>query len=365
MQAARVTVLLRFLPIKRDIAFPCKIQLKKGEKMKKIKSFISVLMAVAILASCLAFHVSAESADTPTLNFSVTEEGKKRDGVSFGELVRYYAKTDIDGDWTKCEFEFTMGPEIVFQNGTLSVEYRTEGNYNYNKLDSSAYTASAVENQKFTVSIDDFGSFYGNTTLRVIYKVKLDENKTVMGKSVYSSAALNFTKGGVSDSVEADDVCEIHTGGYKFQRVANDNVTPVAGAEYDVYTDYDIKVARKTSDSEGNFDVKGLTYGDYYLVETSVPDGYECISDKIYFTVTETSYDDSEKLKISSVVVDPGDLNGDGLVSTVDLVYLHWYVAGLLEDDEIQIQNADVNGDGMITTSDVSSLKKIIAGISK
>lgn len=334
--------------------------------MKKTKSYVSIILAVALLASCLAFYVSAESTDNPVLEFSVTEEGKKSDGVSFGELVRYYGKTYVDSDWTKCEYEFTMDPEIVLQNGTLSVEYRTEGNYTYVKLDSSAYTVSAVENQKFTVSIDDFGFCNGKTTLRVIYKIKLDEGNTVMGKAICSSATLNFTKGEVSGTVEADAVCEIHTGGYKFQRVADDNVTPVAGAKYEVYMgDYDILIGSKTSDSEGNFDVKGLNYGDYYLIETSVPDGYECVSEKIYFTVTETSYDDSERLKICNVFVDPGDLNGDGIVSTLDLVYLRWYLAGLLEDDEIQIVNADVNGDGVITTSDIVSLKKIIAGISE
>lgn len=335
-------------------------RLKEGKKMKKLKFYVSILLTVVLLASCFVFTVSAESADDPTFELSVTEEGKKSDGVSFDELVRYYGRTDIDTDWTKCEFEFTLDPELVFQNGTVSVEYRTEGSYNYVKIDSAAYTVSAVEDQKFTVSIDDFSFCEGKIALRAVFKIKLDKGKTAMGESVCCSAVLNFTKGGVSGSVEADTVCEIYTGGYKFQRVGDDDVTPVAGAKYGVYmADYDILLGYITSDSEGNFEAKGLNNGDYYLLEMSVPDGTESISEKIYFAVTKTSYDESERLKISSFSVVLGDLNDDGRVTVIDLLIMKKILVNGNKYG-VDLTLCDLNGDSKFTSADVLALVKIL-----
>ena len=56
----------------------------------------------------------------------------------------------------------------------------------------------------------------------------------------------------------------------------------------------------------------------------------------------------------------PGDINGDGSVTTKDVTALRRAIAGGYGIEEAD--GMDVNGDGVITTKDVTSLRRYIAG---
>ena len=56
----------------------------------------------------------------------------------------------------------------------------------------------------------------------------------------------------------------------------------------------------------------------------------------------------------------PGDANGDGQVTGMDLIRLRKYLAG--DNVEIDLSNADVNGDGKVTGMDLIRLRKYLAG---
>jgi len=58
----------------------------------------------------------------------------------------------------------------------------------------------------------------------------------------------------------------------------------------------------------------------------------------------------------------PGDVNGDGLVNSVDLSMLKQYIAGSVSSDQIVTYNADVDGNGMIGVSDIGALRRLLAG---
>ena len=62
----------------------------------------------------------------------------------------------------------------------------------------------------------------------------------------------------------------------------------------------------------------------------------------------------------SAVVVVPGDVNGDGEVTTVDVTALYNLI---LFGDDSAIVNGDQNGDGNITTTDLTIISRIILGI--
>ena len=57
----------------------------------------------------------------------------------------------------------------------------------------------------------------------------------------------------------------------------------------------------------------------------------------------------------------PGDLNGDGLINTTDVVALRRHIAGGYQS-AIDEAAADVNADGICNTTDVVTLRRYIAG---
>ncbi len=58
-----------------------------------------------------------------------------------------------------------------------------------------------------------------------------------------------------------------------------------------------------------------------------------------------------------------GDANGDGVVNTLDARRILQYVAELVDEDQICLENADVNGDGVVTTLDARFVLQMVAGL--
>ena len=55
----------------------------------------------------------------------------------------------------------------------------------------------------------------------------------------------------------------------------------------------------------------------------------------------------------------PGDVNGDGYVSSVDVTALYNY---LLNGDDSELVNGDQDGDGIITSVDITIVYNILLG---
>nr|WP_245186924.1 SpaA isopeptide-forming pilin-related protein [Enterococcus larvae] len=64
---------------------------------------------------------------------------------------------------------------------------------------------------------------------------------------------------------------------------------PLAGAEFDVFDASGTKVATITTGADGKAQLTGLPYGEYTLVETKAPDGYELDATPIKVTVSATT----------------------------------------------------------------------------
>ena len=71
----------------------------------------------------------------------------------------------------------------------------------------------------------------------------------------------------------------------------------------------------------------------------------------------------TESLTIQAEFLRIGDLNGDGVVSTTDLVTLRRYLAGLTTLDSKGEAAADLDGNGSITTTDLVRLRLQLAGL--
>ena len=81
--------------------------------------------------------------------------------------------------------------------------------------------------------------------------------------------------------------------------------------------------------------------------------------DSVFATGDTVSVTIGEETKTFNVVI-YGDINGDGKVSVIDVLYLLKNIVGSKELDATQIARADVSGDSKLTVIDVLMLQKIV-----
>ncbi len=106
-----------------------------------------------------------------------------------------------------------------------------------------------------------------------------------------------------------------------------------------------------------------MTYADGYwtmgadIYDLSVSDeeiGRVEVTMNLEYYIDNISY---EKLNVA------GDANGDGKVSAIDARIMLQYVAGLIDESELNVQLCDMNGDGRVTAADVRTVLQMAAGL--
>ena len=75
------------------------------------------------------------------------------------------------------------------------------------------------------------------------------------------------------------------------------NQKSLAGATFDLYTQDEVLIGSYTTDKEGQFTVKDLIYGDYYLIERAAPSGYRLSDEKIPVSLKKNG----ETVKLTAV----------------------------------------------------------------
>lgn len=152
----------------------------------------------------------------------------------------------------------------------------------------------------------------GGKTLEFTYTMKLNASAKIDEANVnkvtveYGRKTTDF-----NDVVEKPgNEKEVYTGGYRFIKTDVSTNKPLANAEFVVrdaasagkYLKIDDKskeiswvdsydtATKFTTGADGIVDIKGLTYGTYYLEETKAPKDYVKLSERIAFTVAFDSY---------------------------------------------------------------------------
>lgn len=245
--------------------------------------------------------ITADNSSKPGISVYVTELNKKEDSVSFGELIRWYIVAGVPSDmgtaYKKYDIEVTLDDELDISEKTIAVTIVSDGIEE--AFPDNAYTPS-TDGQTLTVRFTDFTALSIADTVKIFYKTTLNEEKTVMGDDIKTNATLNYKTDVIEEYATDNTPASVYTCGYKFKNVsAKDNAPIPGGAEFSLYTgDHNIYIGKVTSDENGEFEFKGLTKGDYYLVQTKASQGYEFKTGKINFTVTKTSYDNEERLPV-------------------------------------------------------------------
>ncbi|HFU4371279.1 TPA: SpaH/EbpB family LPXTG-anchored major pilin [Streptococcus suis] len=152
----------------------------------------------------------------------------------------------------------------------------------------------------------------GGKTLEFTYTMKLNASAKIDEANVNKiTVEYGRNKDGFNDVViTPGNEKEVYTGGYRFIKTDVSTNKPLAGATFVVRNaasagkylkiDADTKEiswvdtyeeAKKfTTEADGIVDIKGLTYGTYYLEETQAPTDYVKLTERIAFTVAFDSY---------------------------------------------------------------------------
>lgn len=152
----------------------------------------------------------------------------------------------------------------------------------------------------------------GGKTLEFTYTMKLNAQAVMDEKNVnqvtveYGRKTDDFNDVVTTPGNEK----EVYTGGYRFIKTDVSTNKPLANAEFVVrdaasagkylkiddttkeisWVDSDDTATKFTTGADGIVDIKGLTYGTYYLEETTAPKDYVKLSERIAFTVAFDSY---------------------------------------------------------------------------
>lgn len=140
--------------------------------------------------------------------------------------------------------------------------------------------------------------------------IKPDEPKPPTGGEKFKKVdnkgkELEGAKFKVVDRVEDDQGSYIKdsAGNFKYENILRDG-----------------KEIILTSDVNGRFEIKGLPYGVYWLVETTAPKGYRILPEPLQFDITKTSYDDSIIIEIENVPTErPPDKPPNDIPQTGDI----------------------------------------------
>ncbi|MGQ7364832.1 SpaH/EbpB family LPXTG-anchored major pilin [Streptococcus suis] len=180
-------------------------------------------------------------------------------------------------------------------------------------------TVEDKDKDTFTVKLTQAGinrlAEQGGKTLEFTYTMKLNKTAVMDSKNVNQVTVEYGRKTDDFNDVVTTpgDKKEVYTGGYRFIKTDVSTKKPLAGATFVVrnaatagqylkindttkeisWVTSDADATKFTTGANGIVDIKGLTYGTYYLEETQAPTDYVKLTERITFTVAFDSYNNT------------------------------------------------------------------------
>lgn len=259
--------------------------------------------------------------------------------ADIGQAKSYVISDTLDN---RLDFLGNVRVSVENANGTIVAATLTEGvDYSLNVTDMDCLQDPEA-NDSFRLSLTETGmrnvasaATVGITHIRVYFDAQINAN-AVMGEQIPNSAELYYRNSvNVSFNPKSDEPV-VYTGGAKLVKVdAKDNTIVLPGAEFKLYrkaTEAEVgdesvetvlidgysepmvpvlffntasmdgeKADSTVSDAEGNIYVYGLAYGEYYLVETKSPAGYNLLGQPVVLTINATSHTDTAVVTVENV----------------------------------------------------------------
>ncbi|WJP98499.1 SpaH/EbpB family LPXTG-anchored major pilin [Macrococcus bovicus] len=252
---------------------------------------------------------------TPTIDKDVKADGTKEANYNVGDEFNWFIQpTIVKGiaDYAKFTVTDKIDTKLDF-NDASKVVVELNGQAMLAGTDYVAEYDAATRVLKVDFTSEGrkkLGTAIGG---KLNIKVPTKINKTaIMGQAIKNNATLTFDNNhGTSGtpSVPETDIPKVYTGGKNYVKVGDGSDAPkLNGAEFVIknsagefvaiddngvvtYVKDQSNAEIFTSKADGTFEVKGLAYGSYTLVEIKAPKEYTLPTNPVTsFDVTQTSY---------------------------------------------------------------------------
>lgn len=212
------------------------------------------------------------------------------------ELHRKETKTDANTQDSDCT------PVLTLKKGThYTVTHTSKTDSDSHPVDQVTHSLTPAGMLALAQTIGAIKSDYNSYELRTFLTAQINQNAE-MGVKIPNQASITYTNHIGNTFTDRSDMPEVHTGGIQLLKVDASKTKHLSGAVFEVYrvasSSNTEKVTQVTTDQDGIAYIYGLAYGDYYLVETQAPAGYNKLSSPTPFTINENSHSDSMKLVI-------------------------------------------------------------------
>lgn len=252
----------------------------------------------------------------------------KQDSYNLGEPIPYRLSTVIPQDIVslvtyEIEDAYDQGLNFIPESLAILVDGK--------KQSELIKTVTPSENQ-FRVSFDvaQLARFAGKK-IEVTYNMVIKDSASI-DQPLVNTATL--FPGNLTPLVDKEEVI---TGGFRFIKLgASGGNTPLANAKFVIKKPEDnavlthkdghyqfekvetdaAGVVQLTSDAKGNFEIKGLRYGEYLVCEIQAPSGYVLNDKPTTFTIRANSYKDGPALTIYNTEKPKVNLPKTGVVET-------------------------------------------------
>lgn len=247
-----------------------------------------------------------------TFTFDKTIDGK-RASYSLGEPIHYRLSTILPQDIVnlasyELEDVYDVGLEFISESLRVSIDGQEQAGL--------IESISQSENRfKLSFDIAKLAQFGGKT-------LDLTYNMVITDEAAIDQPLINTATLYPGDLTPLVDREQVITGGFRFiKQKAGGNKDPLANAkfiikhpanqtiltykegryQFEKVAPEEKDVVQLTSDAQGHFEIKGLSYGTYLLSEIQAPSGYILNENPTTFTISTSTFTKGPILSIYNV----------------------------------------------------------------